>query len=305
MTVSARYADLLLPDLSNAEQMDIINQGHAGNLGYTILADKAIEPLYECKGIYEICTEVARRMGVEQQFTEGRSQEDWVRHTVEETRKEYPELPPFDQLREQGIFKMTGESVVPLQEFREDPGGNPLETPSGKIEIFSQEVWEYARTWELPEGERVTAVPEYLRTSEGAEAAREATATPLQLINKHFKGRTHSTYGNVPWLKEAHPQLLWINPADASARGVQAGDWVRVFNDRGATLVPVRVTPRIAPGVVMLPHGAWYDPGPDGTDRAGTPNVLTTWQPTSLAKSNPQYSTLVQVEKAAEPAGEA
>lgn len=305
MTVSARYADLLLPDLSNAEQMDIINQGHAGNMGYTILADKAIEPLYDCKGIYEICTEVARRMGVEQEFTEGRSQEDWVRHTVEETRKEYPQLPPFEELREAGVFKMTGESLIPLQEFREDPQANPLPTPSGKVEIFSQEVWEYARTWELPAGERVTAVPEYLRTSEGAEAARDTPGTPLQLINKHFKGRTHSTYGNVPWLQEAHPQLLWINPADAADRGLGAGDWVRVYNDRGATLVPVKVTPRIAPGVVMLPHGAWYSPGPDGTDTAGTPNVLTSWQPTSLAKSNPQYSTLVQVEKAAAPAEEA
>lgn len=297
MTVSARYADVLLPDLSNAEQMDIINQGHAGNMGYTILIDKAIEPLYDCKGIYEICTEVARRMGVEQEFTEGRTQQQWVEHTVAQTRKDYPELPPFEKLREMGVWKTTGESVVPLRDFRKDPQAHPLPTPSGRIEIFSSQVWGYAQTWELPEGERVTAVPEYVRTTEGAEAARASTAHPLQLINKHFKGRTHSTYGNVPWLKEAHPQLLWINPLDAQPRGLVSGDQVRVFNDRGATLVDVKVTPRIAPGVVMLPHGAWYDPRPDGTDQAGTANVLTTWHPTSLAKSNPQYSNLVEVER--------
>ena len=301
MTVSARYADVLLPDLSNAEQMDIINQGHAGNMGYTILIDKAIEPLYDCKGIYEICSEVAARMGVEQEFTEGRTQEEWVEHTVEETRKTYPDLPPFEELRQQGVYKMVGESVVPLKEFREDPEANPLPTPSGKIEIFSEEVWDWARTWELPEGERITAVPEYVRTTEGAESAREHASYPLQCINKHFKGRTHSTYGNVPWLKEAHPQRLWVNPLDADARGLDDGDWVRVFNDRGATLVQAKVTPRIAPGVVMLPHGAWYDPGADGTDRAGTANVLTSWHPTSLAKSNPQYSTLVEIERTTAP----
>ena len=301
MTVSSRYADILLPDLSNAEQMDIINQGHAGTMGYTILADKAIEPLYDCRGIYEICSEVAARMGVEREFTEGRTQEEWVEHTVEETRKTYPELPPFEELREMGVWKMAGESVIPLRDFREDPEANPLPTPSGKIEIFSEEVWGNAKRWELPEGERITAVPEYVRTTEGAEAARAHTSYPLQLINKHFKGRTHSTYGNVPWLQEAHPQRLWINPADATARGLDNDDWVRVFNDRGATLVAVKVTPRIAPGVVMLPHGAWYDPGPDGTDRAGTANILTSWHPTSLAKSNPQYSTLVELEKTTAP----
>lgn len=297
MTVSARYADVLLPDLSNAEQMDIVQQGHAGTMGYTILADKAIEPLYDTKGIYEICTEVARRMGVEQEFTEGRTQEDWVRLTVEETRRNYPDMPSFDDLREMGVWKTTGESVIPLREFREDPDANPLPTPTGRIEIFSEEVWGYSTTWELPEGERVTAVPEYVRTTEGAEAARSHDRYPLQLINKHFKGRTHSSYGNVPWLKEAHPQLLWLNPIDARDRGLVDGDRVRVFNDRGATLVDVRVTPRIAPGVAMLPNGAWHTPGADGTDQAGSPNVLTTWHPTSLAKSNPQYSTLVQVEK--------
>lgn len=297
MTVSARYADVLLPDVSNAEQMDIVQQGHAGNMGYSIIIDKAIEPLYDCKGIYEICTEVAKRMGVEQEFTEGRTQEEWVAYTVEETRKNYPDMPSFEELREMGVWKMTGESVIPLREFREDPDANPLPTPSGKVEIFSSEVWEYSKTWELPEGERVTAVPEYVRTTEGAEAARSHEKYPLQLINKHYKGRTHSTYGNVPWLKEAHPQVVWLNPIDARERGLTNGDVVRIFNDRGATLVPVKVTPRIAPGVAMLPHGAWHTPDADGTDKAGSPNVLTTWHPTSLAKSNPQYSTLVQVEK--------
>src|SRR5690625_4020750 len=305
MTSSCEYADILLPDLSNAEQMDIIHQGHSGNMGYTILIDKAIEPMYDCKGIYEICTEVARRMGVEEEFTEGRTQEEWVAHTVEETRKDYPDVPPFEELREMGVYKMVGESVIPLKEFREDPEANPLPTPSGKIEIFSAEVWEYARTWELPPGERVTAVPEYIKTTEGAEAAREHDRFPLQCINKHFKGRTHSSYGNVPLLQEAHPQRLWINPVDAAARELGNDDWARVYNDRGATLVQVRVTPRIAPGVVMLPQGAWYNPGPDGTDRAGTANVLTSWHPTSLAKSNPQYSTLVELEKSSAPDMEA
>src|SRR5699024_1549124 len=66
MTVSARYADYVLPDLSTAEQEDIIQEGSSGNMGYTIVASKAIEPLYECRSIYWVCSELARRFGVEQ-----------------------------------------------------------------------------------------------------------------------------------------------------------------------------------------------------------------------------------------------
>ena len=58
------------------------------------------------------------------------------------------------------------------------------------------------------------------------------------------------------------------------ARGIADGQTVRVFNDRGATLLPVKVTPRIAPGVVSIKEGAWFTPTKDGTDTAGCANVL-------------------------------
>ena len=78
MTSSAKFADILLPDLTNFEQDDLIPQGSASHMGYAIFASQAIEPMYECKGIYEICTEIAKRLGVEQEFTEGRTQDEWM-----------------------------------------------------------------------------------------------------------------------------------------------------------------------------------------------------------------------------------
>ena len=298
MTVSARYADIILPDASNAEQLDVVQQGSAGSMGYTILADQVIEPLYDCKTTYEMCTEIARRLGVEKQFTEGKTQEDWVRQVVDESREAIPELPSFEELREMGVWKVKGESYIGLKDFRADPVANPLTTPSGKIEIFSKPLWEMSKTWELPEGDRITAIPEHVATWEGAEEARENGTYPLQCIGHHYKQRTHSTYGNVDWMQEAHPQVVWINPVDAEARGIANDDVVQVFNDRGRIQLPARVTPRIAPGVVSVPQGAWYRPDGKGVDVGGSVNTLTSWHPTAIAKGNAQHTTLVNIEKA-------
>lgn len=299
MTVSARYADILLPDVTNAEQADLAPGGSAGNLGYIIFADQVIEPLFECKTIYEMCSEIAKRTGVEQKFTEGKSQEQWLREIVAASQQTEPDLPGFEELRKLGIWKKANPDghVIPLKEFREDPVANPLGTPSGKIEIYSASIEKLSRTWKLPEGDKLTPVPEYFATWEGAEdPLREKY--PLQCIGHHYKARTHSSYGNVAWLRAAHPQEIWINTGDAKARGIKNGDRVHVFNDRGRVEIIAKATPRIAPGVVSVPQGAWYAPSADGVDTGGCVNTLTSWRPTPLAKGNAQHTVLVQVEKA-------
>lgn len=299
MTVSARYADILLPDVTNTEQADLAPGGSAGNLGYIIFADQVIEPLFECKTIYEMCSEIAKRMGVEQKFTEGKTQEQWLREIVAASQKTEPDLPGFEELRKMGIWKKANpdKHVIPLKEFRQDPVANPLGTPSGKIEIYSAQIAELSRTWTLPEGDKLTPVPEYVSTWEGPEDPLRAKY-PLQCIGHHYKARTHSTYGNVPWLKQAHPQMVWINPVDAKARAIEDGDRVHVFNDRGRVEIVAKVTPRIAPGVISIPQGAWYAPSADGVDTGGCVNTLTSWRPTPLAKGNAQHTVLAQVEKA-------
>jgi anaerobic dimethyl sulfoxide reductase subunit A len=116
-------------------------------------------------------------------------------------------------------------------------------------------------------------------------------------MGNHFKGRTHSTYANVPWVHEAEPQIVYINPTDAEKRGIANGDLVYVFNARGRIRIAARVTPRIAPGVISVPQGAWYTPDSNGVDVGGCANTLTTQMPTPLAKGNGQYTMLAQVEK--------
>jgi anaerobic dimethyl sulfoxide reductase subunit A len=99
-------------------------------------------------------------------------------------------------------------------------------------------------------------------------------------------------------LKEAAPQVVWINPADAAARGIANDDEVYVFNGRGRIKITARLTPRIAPGVISVPEGAWYSPGTSGIDTGGCVNTLTSQHPTPLAKGNGQHTILAQVEMA-------
>jgi anaerobic dimethyl sulfoxide reductase subunit A len=68
---------------------------------------------------------------------------------------------------------------------------------------------------------------------------------------------------------------VWLHPRDAHGRGIRDGELVRVFNDRGAVVLPARVTDRIAPGAVSIKEGAWFTPDAEGTDVRGCANVLT------------------------------
>ncbi len=298
LTPSARYADFLLPVCSNLEEHDWSVAGDS-NIGYVIFGEKCIEPVGESMSIYDICAGIAAKMGVGEKFTEGRTQYQWLEHLYELSRKNVPELPPtLKEAFALGVYKKYfPQNHIAYKAFRENPVANPLQTPSGKIEIYSAALAEKAKTWKLEEGQAITALAEYIPDPEGALSALRKTY-PLQLIGHHYKQRTHSSYGNCWWLQEAAPQDVWINPIDAQARGIKHGQKVKIFNGRGSTYVPARVTSRIMPGVVSLPQGAWHTPDHNGVDRNGCINVLTELKPTALAKGNPHHSNLVQIERA-------
>jgi anaerobic dimethyl sulfoxide reductase subunit A len=107
--------------------------------------------------------------------------------------------------------------------------------------------------------------------------------------------RTHSIYFNIPWLKELESHYVWINTADAQARGISDGDLVDVYNDRGRIRIPAKVTGRIMPGVVNVYQGVWYTPDEGGVDCGGCANVLTKDEH-SPGGAYPYNTALVQVE---------
>ncbi len=300
MTPSAAFADIVLPACSSLEEEDIVPPGSHMESGYIIVTEKAVEPMYECRSGYDIVAGLAKRLGLEREFTEGRTRRQWLEHMYGQWRQRIPQLPEtYAQAREKGICTWQVDLAPAFENFRKDPENAPLSTPSGKIEIFSRRLWDMGRSWILPEGDMITALPEYHDTWEGAlDPMRDRF--PLQLIGHHAKQRTHSSYDNVDWLRDVAPQQLWMHPDDAAERGISSGDKVRVFNDRGETMIAVNVTPRIMRGVVTLPQGAWFTPDKHGRDSNGAINILTSHRPSPLAKGNPQHTNLVQVQRAEE-----
>ena len=288
LTPSARYADILLPGNTFFERYNI---GETWNNGdYFILSQKIVDNYYESRSEYEWLAEVADKLGVKDVFTGGKTEEEWVRWIVDETRKIYPETLTWDELVNVGINKFHYDKPrVTFQAQIEDPENNPFPTPSGKIELFSKTLYDMKNP-EIP------AIPVYVPSWEGPED--ELTQKyPLQVIGWKTKARDNSSFYNNPFLKQTMSQELWINPLDAKPRGINTGDKVKVLNDRGYTIIKARVTPKIIPGVVAAPTGSWYTPDGNGGCINGNLNVLTTLKMTALSHGNTQHTCLVEVVK--------
>jgi anaerobic dimethyl sulfoxide reductase subunit A len=292
LTPSARFADIILPACTQFETWGVEDGWKYGD--EVLLMPKLVEPLGECRSDYWICAQLAERLGIGEAYTENRDELGWVERCLDTYReKRFPDLPSLEEflVSNMGVYASpVTNPAVALADFRSDPEGCPLKTPSGKIEIFSKRLFDLHNP-EIP------SVPKYIQEWE-SPFGPEAKAYPLQAIGHHTLHRVHSTHDNNDWLEEAFPQRLFLNPLDAQARGIRDGDLVKVFNDRGATVLACRLTNRILPGVVDIPQGAWWTPDAHGIDRRGCINVLTSDRWTPLAFGTAQHTVMVEAEKA-------
>lgn len=290
MTPSAKYADILLPETSFMERWNIGETW--GTANYLMLSEKLVEPDFERRSDYDWIRDVAAHLDVEQAFSEGRTEKQWIEHIWEQTRLSMPDenLPDFTQLQVKRHHLFKTKPYVAFEENIRDPQNHPFPTPSGKIEIFSKRLYDMHHP-EIP------ALSHYVPAHEGSEDALTLDF-PLQLITWKGKNRANSTQYANPWLQEVQAQKLWISPVDAEKRGIRQGDMVRIHNHRGICQVPADVTPRIIPGVVAMQAGAWWQPDAQGIDHGGCANVLSSARITPLAKGNSHQTMLVEVAKA-------
>jgi biotin/methionine sulfoxide reductase len=299
-TATARHADIVLPATTTMERNDL---GASGRDRFWMVMEQAVEPLHEARNDFEIFTGLAERLGFKEAFTEGRSEREWICHIYDVARqqaaKKKIELPDFEEFWEQGYVEMPepDEPFVMLGDFRANPEKHKLNTPSGKIEIFSERIDSFGYddcpghpTWMEPK--------EWL----GGEKAKQY---PLHMVSNQPLTRLHAQMDHSKISRESKIQgrePVRLNVEDARARGIAEGDVVKVFNNRGALLAGAVLVDRVRAGVIELSTGAWYDPlepGKIGTlDVHGNPNVLTPDHGTSKLGQGPSaHSALVEVEK--------
>jgi biotin/methionine sulfoxide reductase len=293
----ARHADIVLPAATQIERNDI---AAANRDGFLAASHKLFDPAGSARTDYEIFAALARLLGTETAFTEGRDEAHWLRHLYAVTKRTADaggyDLPDFETFWRQGVVELPSRAKPAplLAGFRADPQANPLPTPSGRIELYSERI----------AGFFYADCPGHPAWIEPAEwrGAPQAKRYPLHLLSNQPARKLHSQYDLGFYsqaAKIAGREALRINPADAAARGIASGDVVRVFNDRGAVLAGALVTDAIVAGTVQMSTGAWYDPiEPGGLDKHGNPNVLTLDKGTSqLAQGPSPNSCLVELER--------
>lgn len=245
---------------------------------------------------------ISRRLGVETQFSEGRSTGEWLEHLYQQSRElaldAGIELPAYETFIETGVFEtdMPDAPWDAFTAFRDAPDLAPLKTPSGKIEITSETIASFAET-------RISPHPAWYEPQEWLGAA--TTDLPFHLISSQPADKLHSQldHGRISRMAKLNGRApLFIHPADASRQGLKNYDCVRVHNARGACLATAVLDPRLMPGVVQMSTGAWLDAveQTDGTllCRHGNPNLVTRDAGTSdLAQGPVAHSCLVTIER--------
>ena len=305
MTDSLKYADVIFPDLLRFEQQSQTSGG--ADWGHIVTGRPVPTPRDEQKSAYEMACLMAARLGVEQEFTLGRTEGDWIRALYDETRESQPELglPEYEQAERAGIVNVWRGPRIALEQFRESPADHPLATASGKIELFSEQLLRDTAGWRLREEDTLACLdtlaplPAYIPEWTGAGIPN--AERPLRLTGFHGRARIHSSWGFDEKLKSTFPQVVYLNERDAAKRGIADGNEVFVENDRGTLRLPAKVTGDIAEGTAAIAQGAWYDARAEGgheVDFGGNINTLAVYRPSPLAKGNPQHTNICQVRKA-------
>ena len=287
-TATAQRADLVFPATTQFERSDI---GWAKGDPYIFYMPQMIPPVGLAKNDYDIFTALSKKLNCEERFTENQSSEEWIEGIYDkfyrQARSQGINVADLKTLKEKNFERMSidkdEEDYVPFKAFRDDPLKNPLGTPSGKIEIYSEKIakFNYPEIPGYPIFNKPFLDPKF----------------PLRLLSPQPHDKLHSQL-QVAAEEISRHAILVMNPQDAEERDISEGDMIKIWNSRGSCLATLKLQKTIIPGVISLATGAWFSPSKDGLDISGNPNVLTADTGTSdLGQGSAAHNIEVEVEK--------
>lgn len=267
MTDTAQEADIILPAKTMFEQSDIV--GSYWN-PYVQLKQKITEPPGEVKPETEIYYWLAQKMEFSKDEIRSNIPEpndEAIDNWLNKYLKQYEGL-TLNRLKE-GPILAPGLEEIAYSDFR-------FKTPSGKIELYSQQA---KQLWGISE------LPEYVPLSTQNEKY------PLNLMSPNTKNRIHSQFGNCATIKALHPTpIATLSPKDAKPRNIQHGDRIKVFNEQGELFIRADIDYSIRPGNVVIFNGYWNQEG-------GSPNLLTKGRETDIGHGTAFHDTKVEIIK--------
>jgi anaerobic selenocysteine-containing dehydrogenase len=273
LTDTADYADYVLPATTQLEHVDVIKPyGHL----YVMANNAAIDPVGAALPNTEIFRRLAATMGFD---------EPCFRESDEEIAAQAFKREAGTSNYDWRIAKEAGWQRMHLPAAYAPFAAGNFPTPSGKCEFFSQRLADQG----------LDPLPDYVPPYEGPISNPPlARRFPLAMISPPARNFLNSTFVNVQSLRatEGEPHLE-IHPDDAAARGIDDGDRVRVFNERGKLELAARVTDRARPGVVVALSIWWKKLARDGRNA----NELTNQRLTDIGRGPTFYDCLVQVER--------
>lgn len=288
MSDTAVYADIVLPASMGAEMEDIIlSWGHL----YLTYNEKCVESPGETLPNNEIFRRLARKMNFKEENFKW-SDSECLEHYID---WEAPacEGIDFNYLKEHGFARLN----VGTRDNRAPHSEGNFPTPSGKCEFKIEGASNFVAPpfRQMYEGfqsaEPLDALPDYVPAKETpATNPERATRYPLNIISPKSHSFLNSCYANMDEkIKGQGPQSVLINSFDAGARGIENGDKIRVFNDRGAFQGNAKITEDVDAGIIVATLGYWRQLN------EGTVNCISSAEFVNMGHAPTFSDNLVQV----------
>lgn len=324
-TTNARYSDIILPVTTEWENHASMTGGtlvHSSNREMMIVYQHVIDPLYEAKSDGQIALELGKKLGLDEEQIAPISEDQafynklasmkkldddgkTLVNAVEITADDINELNavgepqdgalPWKELKKRGVYQVErhqGDNYgyIAFEDFRKDPEGNPLDTPSGKLEIYCQTLADKINGMGYS---TISPIPTYIEVEDGYTKTFSDWGNQVkgeydkQIICLKYPRRAHTVFDNIPWLREAWSNPVFVSQQDAEQAGIADGDTVLVSSPYGGRILRnACVTGRMRPGVIGVPHGAWVKIDEStGIDVAGSDNMITHAIPTGCGVS--------------------